>query len=286
MTEEHRINIMADEVLQPQIEQPAEEETPQIAGIAERFIALLIDWGMISILYQIALIFIVRMVQPDLTLLYWLLAGVVVPFILYETIFTCGGRSTLGKKLVGIRVVDYETGEPLSFCRAFVRAIGYFLSGALLMCGFLMAFIDGKHRALQDYMAKSVVLQAREKDWVEKTALTVVGFVLIFCFAGYFYKQFFGAGSWMQQVLVYRAQEHVEKIGYLEEIHRMRFGYYTNDLLRLALLSGDPVQFQRDTNKVLDRRGFRIGVGEKGYKIAARAKDAKKTPVFYPNGLL
>lgn len=150
------------------------------------------------------------------------------------------------------------------------------------MCGFLLAFIDNHRRTLHDYLAGSVVMQARSKSWGEKTALTLTGMLLMFVFAAYAYSQLFGAGSLAQQRLINNAQEHVEKIGYLEEMHRLYFGYYTNDLLRLSILSGDPVQFQRDTHKALDNRNFRIGVSESGYKISARAKDARKTPVYYP----
>ena len=81
---------------------------------------------------------------------------------------------------------------------------------------------------------------------------------------------------------IIKAKNHLEKIGFLEEVHRLNYGYYTNDLLRLAILSGDPMQFQRDTHKVLENKGFRIGVTDRDYKITARAKDTKKTLVTYP----
>ena len=103
----------------------------------------------------------------------------------------------------------------------------------------------------------------------------------MFIFVLYSYSQLFGAGSMAQQRLINRAQQHVDDIAYLEEVHRMQFGYYTNDLLRLSILSGDPVQFQRDTQAVLDNRNFRIGVSKDGFKISAHAKDARKTLVYY-----
>ena len=111
--EENRINIMSDQPSQT-IEETA-EQGPQTAGMAERFVALLIDWGLISILYQLFLLLLFRWNDASLEYIYWLLAGVLVPFVLYEAIWTSGGRSTLGKKLVGIRVVDKDTAEPLSF---------------------------------------------------------------------------------------------------------------------------------------------------------------------------
>ncbi|WP_428065717.1 RDD family protein [Candidatus Avelusimicrobium facis] len=280
MNEPYRMNIMQDEPAAP-----AAAPTPQpaVAGVLERLVALLIDAGLIFFIYQVFLLVLLRFTSPDLQQLYWWIAGVNVPFILYETLFTSGGRNTLGRALVGVRAVRLADGGTLNLAQAFVRAMGYYVSAALLMCGFLLAFIDSQHRALQDYLAGSVVLQARQKSWGEKALLSLTGLVLLLAFGGYFYKQLFGAGSLVQQRMITRAQEHVKKIGYLEEMHRVQFGRYTNDLLRLSILSGDPVQFQRDTQAVLDRKDFRIGVSATGYKIKARAKDVRKTPVYYPS---
>lgn len=280
--EEHRINIMDDQPASAAEQTQPQEQGPVVAGVAERFVALLIDWGVICIPYQLLLVVAMKWIQPDLTQIYWLLAGINVPFILYETIFTSGGRNTLGKWLIGVRVVNNQTGEPLSLGRAFMRTIGYYISAALLLCGFLLAFIDTEHRALHDYLAGSVVIESRHKSWGEKTALLLCGILLMAAFGGYFYKRLFGAGSLTQQRLISQAKTHIEKIGYLEELHRIYYGAYTNDLLRLSILSGDPVQFQRDTQKVLHRKGFRIGVGPQGYKISAQAKDIRNTPVYYP----
>lgn len=276
--EENRINIMEDAVPQ---EQNTENVASEPAGVGERFIALLIDWAVISIPYQLLAAMYINKTLPSLEGIYGILLGVNIPFIIYETIFSCGGRSTLGKKLVGIRVENAKTGQPLSLWRAFVRAVGYYISALLLMCGFLLALIDNRKRALHDYLAGSEVMQARPKGWGEKMALSVTGILLILGVAYYSYSQLFSGGSLAQKQLVTQAQEHLENIAYLERLHRAYFGYYTNDLLRLSLLSGDPVQFQRDTQRVLDNKDFRIGVNEQGFKIRARAKDANKTFVSY-----
>lgn len=281
MNEPYRMNIMQDEPAAPAAAAPTPQ--PAVAGVLERLVALLIDAGLIFFIYQVFLLVLLRFTSPDLQQLYWWIAGVNVPFILYETLFTSGGRNTLGRALVGVRAVRLADGGTLNLAQAFVRAMGYYVSAALLMCGFLLAFIDSQHRALQDYLAGTVVLQARQKSWGEKALLSLTGLVLLLAFGGYFYKQLFGAGSLVQQRMITRAQEHVKKIGYLEEMHRVQFGRYTNDLLRLSILSGDPVQFQRDTQAVLDRKDFRIGVSATGYKIKARAKDVRKTPVYYPS---
>ena len=88
----------------------------------------------------------------------------------------------------------------------------------------------------------------------------------------------------MDKYYVDRARKHLVNIALLEEAHYTRYGRYTNDLLRLSLLSGDPVQFQRDTQKILSPKGFKIGVNGNRYKLSAVARDAKKTPVYYSPG--
>ncbi|MBO7237922.1 MAG: RDD family protein [Elusimicrobiaceae bacterium] len=281
MNEENRIaNILEEE---KPAQQTPQETGPQAAGVAERFVALLIDGALVLFVYAWLLSFCKGPLFTTQAQMYWVVAGMSIPFILYMTVFSSGGRNTLGKKLVGIRVEDKATGQPLSMGRAFVRAVGYLVSGILLMCGFLLAFIDDKHRALHDFLARSVVVEARHKSWVERTALLVTGVILMTCFGMYLYTQMFGKGSFAQQNLISRAENHLKKIAYLEDVHYKHYGYYTNDLLRLSIMSGDPVQFQRDTHKVLSNKDFRIGVTKDGYKISARAKDKNQTKVYWPN---
>ena len=53
MSEEYRINIMEDA---PQVQQPQQEaQGPVLAGVMERFVALLIDAGVVLFVYQIFL---------------------------------------------------------------------------------------------------------------------------------------------------------------------------------------------------------------------------------------
>lgn len=280
---ETRINIMDP---QPAPVQPAAvDETPKVvyASVTERFVALLIDYGVIFIPGQFIGLAILKILGPYAQM--WQIAAVLVGinalFVLYEAIFSCGDRVTLGKALVGIAVVKQDLSGPVSFPRAFMRAVGYYISGALLMCGFLFAFFDDRHRALHDFLGGSVVVQIRQKAWWERLLVRLLGTLLLVGFAWVMYQQCFGGGSVVQQYYVNQAKAQLQNVALLEEAHYARYGYYTNDLLRLSLLSGDPVQFQRDTQKVLSPKGFRIGVQKDSYKIMAYAKDTNKTPVYF-----
>jgi len=285
MTEENRVgNILDDTPIEQQAQIKKEQAEPKIASVTERFLALLVDFGVIANLYGIFVWFVGNHIQfSSIAQIQLLMLGVNIPFVLYMALFSCGGRSTLGKKLVGIQVVDAETAEPLGFVAAFKRSVGYYVSALLLMCGFLLAFIDDKHRALHDYFGHSIVIQSRYKTTGEKLGLMVTGLLLMAGYSFYFYTQLFGSGSYAQKQMIKRAEEHLKKIAYLEDLHYKHYGAYTNDLLRLSILSGDPVQFQRDTQAVLHRKDFYIGVTKERYKLKARAKDNKKTVVYWPN---
>ena len=54
-------------------------------------------------------------------------------------------------------------GNDLSMARGVIRSLGYFIGLALSFTGFALAYITKDKRALQDYMAGSVVVSVREK---------------------------------------------------------------------------------------------------------------------------
>lgn len=283
MSEEKRINIFAEEpaAAAARAEQTAQAPKIVYASVPERFVALMIDYGVIFLPAQLVFWILGRFVSLDVAGLVWLAVSVNVIFILYEAVFSCGGRATLGKHLVGIAVVNKDVTDSVGFFRALLRAVGYYISAALFMCGFLLAFFDDRRRALHDFLGGSVVIETRPKGRLESVGIKAAGTLLMLAFAGMIYAQVFGKGSLVQQYYVQQAQDHLSKVALLEEVHYAMYGYYTNDLLRLSLLSGDPVQFQRDTQKVLYNKGFRVGVKDNRYLISARAKDVKHTPVYY-----
>jgi len=277
---QQRINIMQDA---PAVTEPTAEPKIVYASVTERFVALLIDYGIVFLPCQFITWLWFKVARPDLDLgQYLAIIGVInALFVLYETIFSCGDRVTLGKALVGIAVVKQDLSGPVSFGRALLRALGYYVSGALFGCGFLWAFFDDRHRALHDFLGDSVVVQVRAKSTGENLILRGLGALLLVAFVWTIYSQCFGGGALVDQWYIRHARLQLRKIAVLEEGHKKLYGYYTNDLLRLALLSGDPVQFQRDTKSILEPRGFKIGVDENSYKISAVAKDKKHTRVVY-----
>ena len=202
---------------------------------------------------------------------------------MYCGFFTTDGRQTLGKFLVGIKVIDRKTGESLTFNKALLRGAVYFVNLFTAFLGFAIALLNKRRLALEDYISGSEVISVREKSPNESIALSALGTLLMAGLFFYVYYMFFLMPSPYQQELVNNARDQVNKLAYLEEVHKQHFGKYTSDLNRLALISGDPVQLQRDIQKNLKRRGFSIGVNKDGFQISAIAKDKEETVITVNN---
>lgn len=66
---------------------------------------------------------------------------------------------TLGKRLVGVKVLDATSHELPSKTQAWGRLLGYFLSSLILYVGFLMPLWTKKKQAFHDLMANTIVVK-------------------------------------------------------------------------------------------------------------------------------
>lgn len=88
----------------------------------------------------------------------------IVPYLAYFILPTTVFGRTLGKKIVGLRVVRVNCSEHLDFGQVIIReSIGKLLSAAFLFIGFFMVSFNNRRRALHDYMAETVVIMYRER---------------------------------------------------------------------------------------------------------------------------
>ncbi|MGJ3239821.1 MAG: RDD family protein [Anaerolineae bacterium] len=80
--------------------------------------------------------------------------------VLYNWFFwTRKDGQTPGKMLLGLRVVKAD-GSRLSDVDALIRAIGYYVSGAVLLLGYIWALIDSENRTWHDILAGTRVIRA------------------------------------------------------------------------------------------------------------------------------
>lgn len=247
-----------------------------LATIFERAIAFVMD----LMICLVVLTVIYKIVgTPSITIY---LIFVILFFVLYTTILTTGKLQTIGKFLLGIKVIDRKTKQNLTFSKAFLRAIGYVINLFTAFIGFSFVLFSKKRLALEDLLAGSEVVSVRQKTSSEMTLITVLGTALIF---GAVYLVYSNVVFDPYKAMKVSAENQLKKIAQLEELHKKHYGVYTTDLLRLALISGDAVQFQRDMQQYFRPHRFKIGVSENGYYIEGLAKDNvdpdKSSMVYY-----
>ena len=268
-------SIMIDNVLKN------DQQQYETASVFERAVALLFDVLMFASVYlwssYVLIMKLDWITTPTQNVVIYISFNIL--FILYCSVLSSGGRQTLGKFLIGIKVVSKEGQVPLSFVKAFIRTLGYYAGFMTFFGGFALALFNKNNRALQDLISGSMVVSVREKTAAEATAIAALGTFLIALMVFYVYFILFMLPSPFQKARVQAAQEQVNRLAYLQEMHKENFGYYTADLVRLGLISGDAVQLQRDIQHNLRRRGFSLGVTTDGYKISAIAKDGEETVV-------
>lgn len=70
-----------------------------------------------------------------------------------------GTGGTWGKRIVGLRLQDAETGEDIGYVRAFVRYIVAIASAIVLFLGYFWVLWDDKKQTWHDKAAKSIVVR-------------------------------------------------------------------------------------------------------------------------------
>jgi len=255
------------------------EKSYNIATVSDRLLAFIIDYLPFFIVPAGATWFITTFLK-DIFIPYRTLINVLlicqILFFLYAAIFNSGSRLTLGKWLMGLKVVTTD-GNDLSIARGVMRSLGYMIGLALSFTGFALAYITKDNRALQDYMAGSVVVSTREKTEAQSLVVMFMAAVIAGALVASMGYYIFKAQPSYQKDLVYRAQIQISKIAFLQEVHKQKYGCYTEDIVRLGLISGDAVQFRRDMQANLRRRGFQMGITGDKYKIRTVVKAGIKT---------
>lgn len=76
----------------------------------------------------------------------------------YATLEGGATGQTLGKKMLGIRVIDLRGGGPIGFSRGVIRYFGRILSAIPLLLGYFWMLWDSEKQTWHDKLAGSVVV--------------------------------------------------------------------------------------------------------------------------------
>lgn len=258
----------------------AAPEGPQPAGFNERFVAYVIDaLPFVLLTYATLKVAVAAKLFPYTSGNEWLWKFLWMGlYIVYEALFSSGGRATVGKYLLCIRVRAKDGGDlPLS--KAFVRAFAYFLSSATFNLGYLAALVTKDKRALHDFLAGSRVVSVRERgDWANGLVLALSWGMMVIL-----------AGTWLNNTVlklspsekaqIIAAHRTISKLAKLEEIYMQREGRYTNDLRKLADLTGNVNAVRAELFKNLQPDSLTISSNGRKFLITAKARNWRKTEV-------
>jgi uncharacterized RDD family membrane protein YckC len=84
--------------------------------------------------------------------------GIVIALAYYSYFEGSGSGQTIGKKLVGIRVIDFEGRGSIGFVRAGARYLMSIVSGVVIVIGYLWMLWDDEKQTWHDKVANSVVV--------------------------------------------------------------------------------------------------------------------------------
>ncbi len=130
------------------------EDSPEIryAGFWIRVVASIIDSVLFIVPgYLVTLVVAPGMLQNNIIL---------VLFVIYNGFFySSAWQATIGKKLLGMKVVD-ENGDKISFLRGVGRTVSQFFSFIILFIGFFMVGWNKKKRGLHDMIAGTYVIKS------------------------------------------------------------------------------------------------------------------------------
>ncbi len=132
------------------------------AGVWRRAAALAVDVALVVLLVRVGLWLAAALaaLAPGLHLVAhalgvtWLYFAPVAYFVLGHG--TAG--QTVGKRLVGVRVID-EEGAPIGYVRAFGRCVATVLAALPLGIGLIMAAARADRRGLHDFLAGTRVVR-------------------------------------------------------------------------------------------------------------------------------
>jgi uncharacterized RDD family membrane protein YckC len=120
------------------------------AGFWRRFAAVFVDGIILAIPYSVLLAIMSQGAAWGLSIL--------IDLAYFTYLEGSASGQTIGKKLLSIRVIDFNSGGSIGYPRAFGRYLGRFLSSAVLLLGYLWMLWDKEKQTWHDKLVSSVVV--------------------------------------------------------------------------------------------------------------------------------
>lgn len=201
-------------------------------------------------------------------------------FLLYQTYASCQGRRSLGKALVGLRVIDLE-GQPLSLGKAATRSAVY-LASSVFNLGFLWSLFTPYQQGWHDLAANSIVIADNPTPPLRQNFLRAMACACMALIGGLWYWNNILAARYTNITNIAYAQAALEELKTLQTLYFYSHGRFADNMPDLARQSGTPNLFMKDMSALFDRAaGVKITTTPTSYKIVAHATDDDKTLIAY-----
>jgi len=125
----------------------------QYADWIHRVGAYLVDWVPYAVIIFIG-------VLTGSRAIYYLFLLVGLGYWIYNRWVLGGQGQSWGKRVVGIRLISEETGQPIGTLNAFLRDICHIVDSIICGVGYLFPLWDAKRQTLADKIMRTVVLPA------------------------------------------------------------------------------------------------------------------------------
>jgi uncharacterized RDD family membrane protein YckC len=113
---------------------------------------------LIEIVPVIVVYFIAALTQSSIFIL--LVAILAIAYTVYNRWILGGQGQSLGKRVLGMRLLSEETGQPIGTLNAFLRDICHIVDSIICYVGYLFPLWDPKRQTLADKIMKTVVVPA------------------------------------------------------------------------------------------------------------------------------
>ena len=130
--------------------EPSTDRSGPRASFGRRFLALLLDSVLLGVIGAILGLLVGDVAGQGL--------NVLIGAVYFIGLEGSPSGQTLGKRALGIRVLDFGAGGPVGYGRAVIRYVGRFVSGIVFALGYLWMLWDGQKQTWHDKMATTVVV--------------------------------------------------------------------------------------------------------------------------------
>lgn len=135
----------------------------EYANFGIRFVAAFVDGIIVNIIGFVAGLGVgvvaAAINSPDFATFGGGAVGLLIGWLYSALQESSDAQATLGKKMMGIKVVDME-GQKISFGKATGRHFGKIISGIICLVGYLMQPFNEKKQALHDMLAGCLVVKS------------------------------------------------------------------------------------------------------------------------------